>query len=192
MENYQVLLLNSDYSPLSLHPLSTISWEQAVKLVYEGVLEVVAEYDKVVRSPSTEMRIPSVVALKNYVQRDRYVAFNKFNVFLRDGFRCQYCQKRFDSKELTFDHVVPRSKGGKTTWDNIVSACTECNARKADNPNVKPIRAPFKPTVGQLMRAQREFPPRYVHESWKYFLYWFAPLDGEETEWFGEKEQDGG
>ena len=108
------LLLNADYRPMSHYPLSTLPWQTAVKLIYEKVVDVVAEYDQVIRSPSTAMRLPSVVALKRYVPQPRHVAFTRFNVFLRDRFRCQYCGGRFQAHELTFDHVRPRCDGGLT------------------------------------------------------------------------------
>ena len=116
---FPALVLNADFRPLSYYPLSLWPWEEAVKAVYQDRVDVVSLYDKVVRSPSMEMQLPSVIALKNYVDQDRSPAFTRFNVFLRDGFACQYCG---ESTELTFDHVIPRSHGGRTTWENIVAA----------------------------------------------------------------------
>ena len=93
-------------------------------------VSVVAEYDAWARSPSTRIRLPSVVALRKYQRPPRRVAFTRFNVFLRDRFACQYCGEAFASSALTFEHVIPRSKGGRTTWSNIVTACVPCNTRK--------------------------------------------------------------
>ena len=101
---WPALVLNADFRPLSYYPLSIWPWEEAIKAVYQDRVDVVSTYDKVVRSPSMEMVLPSVIALKNYVDQDRQPAFTRFNVFLRDGFTCQYCSA---SAELTFDHVVP-------------------------------------------------------------------------------------
>lgn len=170
------LLLNADYRPMSYYPLSTLPWQTSIKLKVEDVVDVVAEYDDVVRSPSTEMRIPSVVALRNYIKQPHHVAFTRFNVFLRDRFRCQYCGERFKAQDLTFDHVLPRCDGGLTTWDNIVAACFTCNAQK-DYHHRKPIRWPVKPTAGELARAQREFPPKHLHESWLDYLYWDSEIE---------------
>ena len=104
------------------------------------------------------------------------VAFTRFNVFLRDRFRCQYCGGTFSAKDLTFEHVIPRSKGGETSWTNIVAACDPCNVKKDNRTNMKPLRAPFVPTAGELMAAKRAFPPGYLHETWLDFLYWDAEL----------------
>ena len=86
-------------SRLNYFPLSTMDWQTAVKNVYEGNLSVVAEYDDVVRSPSITMRLPSVVAMRDFVPIPKRVAFTRFNVFLRDRFRCQYCGKRFTADD---------------------------------------------------------------------------------------------
>lgn len=171
------LILNADYRPLSYFPLSTWPWEDAVHALYRGKVEVVAEYDQIVRSPSTEIKIPSVVALKEYQSVAKKVIFTRFNVFLRDGFRCQYCGGRFKVEDLTFDHVLPRCRGGVTSWTNVVAACRICNGLKADKMSMKPFRAPVKPSIFQLQEAGRSFPPKYLHESWGDFLYWDSPLD---------------
>jgi len=79
-----------------------------------------------------QIKLPSVIALKEYVPQMRNPAFTRFNVFLRDRFSCQYCGTGLPASELTFDHVIPRSKGGRTTWTNVVAACSPCNLRKAN------------------------------------------------------------
>jgi 5-methylcytosine-specific restriction endonuclease McrA len=104
------------------------------------------------------------------------VAFTRFNVFLRDRFRCQYCGEQYVRGELTFDHVVPRADGGQTSWTNIVAACSPCNARK-DRLRIKPLRAPFEPFQHELLAAQRLFPPNFLHETWADFLYWDVELE---------------
>lgn len=174
---YPALVLNADYRPLSYYPLSLWTWEHAIKGVVEDTVAVVAEYDVEARSPTVAMRLPSVIALKNYVRASTHVAFTRFNVFLRDRFRCQYCGERFKAPELTFDHVVPRASGGETKWDNIVAACEPCNSVKDDR-HMKPLRLPFQPTPQQLMSAQRMFPPNHLHETWLDFLYWDSELSG--------------
>ena len=128
-EHFPALVLNADFRPLSYYPLSLWSWQDTVKAVFLDRVNIVSEYDKVVKSPSFEMRLPSVVSLKAYVRPTRHPAFTRFNVFLRDRFTCQYCGEH---DELTFDHVIPRSKGGATTWENVVAACSPCNLRKSD------------------------------------------------------------
>jgi 5-methylcytosine-specific restriction endonuclease McrA len=176
MQDHPALVLNADFRPLSTFPLSLLSWQDAVTAVFKEHVTVVAEYDRVISSPSTSMRLPSVVAVRDYVRMPRRVAFTRFNVFLRDRFRCQYCGESFPASELTFEHVVPRSKGGETSWTNIVAACDPCNVKKDDRLDIKPLRAPFVPTAHDLMKAKRAFPPGYLHETWLDFLYWDAEL----------------
>lgn len=113
------LVLNADFRPLSYYPLSLWSWQDAIKAVCLERVNIVSSYDTLIHSPSFAMRLPSVVSLKEYVKPPRHPAFTRFNVFLRDRFQCQYCSARDD---LTFDHVIPRSKGGQTTWANLCVA----------------------------------------------------------------------
>ena len=124
---FPALVLNADFRPLSYYPLSLWSWQDAIKAVFLERVNIVANYDRAVHSPSLEMKLPSVVSLKTYVRPSTHPAFTRFNVFLRDRFSCQYCGDRDD---LTFDHLLPRSRGGHTTWDNVVAACSPCNLRK--------------------------------------------------------------
>lgn len=172
------LVLNADYRPLSYYPLSLWPWQEAVKAAFLDRVAIVAQYDEVVRSPSTEIRIPSVVVLKEYVKPQKRVAFTRFNLFLRDGFRCQYCGSR---GELTFDHVIPRARGGRTTWENVVAACAPCNLKKGSKPlarsGLRLRRTPVRPGPEELRNFGRRFPPNYLHESWLDFLYWDAELE---------------
>src|ERR1044071_1368229 len=140
-ESLPALVLNADYRPLSYYPLSLWSWQDAIKAVFLDRVNIVSEYETAVHSPSFTMRIPSVVSLKTYVKPARHPAFTRFNVFLRDRFQCQYCGCRDD---LTFDHVVPRSRGGHTTWDNVVAACAGCNLLKGGR---LPHRAGMHPRI---------------------------------------------
>ncbi len=178
LESCPALVLNADFRPLSYYPLSLWSWRDAVKAVYDERVNIVSEYDRIIRSPSVEMRLPSVVSLKEYIRPSRYPAFTRFNVFLRDRFQCQYCGSKDD---LTFDHVIPRSKGGRTTWDNVVAACAPCNLRKANRlpREIKmfPRQAPYQPTVHDLHNNGRLFPPNHLHQSWLDYLYWDIELE---------------
>jgi 5-methylcytosine-specific restriction endonuclease McrA len=108
---HPALVLNADFRPMSYFPLSLLSWQDAVHAVFSERVSVVAEYDTWARSPSTQIRLPSVVALRKYQPSARRVAFTRFNVFLRDRFTCQYCGEAFPSSALTFEHVIPRSRG---------------------------------------------------------------------------------
>jgi 5-methylcytosine-specific restriction endonuclease McrA len=172
------LVLNADYRPLSYYPLSLWSWQDTIKAVFLDRVNIVSEYEMAVHSPSLSMNLPSVVSLKTFVKPSRSPAFTRFNVFLRDRFQCQYCGIHDD---LTFDHLVPRSRGGQTTWDNVVTACSTCNLRKGGLPPSKagmwPAQKPYRPTITDLHRNGRLFPPNYLHESWLDYLYWDTELD---------------
>lgn len=178
LENSPALVLNADYRPLSYYPLSLWSWQDAIKAIFLERVNVVSTYDRVIKSPSFEMALPSVVSLKDYVRPARHPAFTRFNVFLRDKFQCQYCGSRED---LTFDHVLPRSKGGRTTWENVVTACAPCNLRKANRLpreiRMFPMQEPFQPTVHDLHNNGRAFPPNHLHQSWLDYLYWDIELE---------------
>ncbi|MDZ4308828.1 HNH endonuclease [Allopontixanthobacter sp.] len=171
------LVLNADYTPLSYYPLSLWPWQTAIKAIFLDRVDVVASYDREVHSPSLDMKIPSVIALKQYVRPSEFPAFTRFNVFLRDRFTCQYCG---DNHHLTFDHVIPRRLGGRTSWENIVAACAPCNMKKggrtpkqAHMPHVTPIR----PTNWQLQQRGKAFPPNFLHETWRDWLYWDIELE---------------
>jgi len=177
MMAHPALVLNADFRPMGYFPLSLLSWQDAVQAVFGERVSVVAEYDAWVRSPSTQIRLPSVVALRTYQSAARRVAFTRFNVFLRDRFTCQYCGEVFASSALTFEHVVPRSRGGLPTWSNIVTACMPCNTRKGNALRMQPRRAPREPALKELLAARRVYPPGRLHESWVDYLYWNTQLE---------------
>ena len=179
--NSPALVLNADFRPLSYFPLSVWSWQEAVKAVFLDRVNIVSEYENEVRSPSFSMRLPSVIALKRYVPLSRRPAFTRFNVFLRDYFACQYCGGAPSASELTFDHVTPKCLGGRTNWENVVAACSRCNLMKGnqlpEDCGMLPTRLPVEPTNYQLQSNGRSFPPNYLHESWRDFLYWDSELE---------------
>ena len=181
LESCPVLILNADYRPLSYFPLSVWSWQEAVKAIFRGTVRVVSEYDRLIHSPTTEFKLPSVLALKEYVPISHTPAFTRFNVFLRDAWHCQYCGDLYKTHNLTFDHVVPRSKGGKTPWDNIVAACRPCNTKKGNKMphdcGMKPMMVPREPTIYELQETGKRFPPNFLHGSWGDFLYWDSELE---------------
>ena len=174
---WPALVLNADYRPLSYYPLSLWPWQEVIKAVFLDRVDVIATYDQVVHSPSFEMQLPSVVSLKSYVPQDRPPAFTRFNLFLRDAFACQYCGS---DTELTFDHVIPRAQGGRTMWENVATACAPCNLRKGGRTpgeaHMQIQREPIRPTSWQLQEHGRAFPPNYLHESWRDYLYWDVEL----------------
>ena len=172
------LVLNADYTPLSYYPLSLWPWQTAVKAVFLERVDIVANYEREVHSPSLDMKIPSVIALRQFVKPNEFPAFTRFNVFLRDRFSCQYCGS---PKHLTFDHVIPRRLGGRTTWENVATACAPCNLRKGgrtpEQARMPLLVRPIRPTSWQLQERGRAFPPNYLHETWRDWLYWDVELE---------------
>jgi 5-methylcytosine-specific restriction endonuclease McrA len=173
------LILNADYRPLSYFPLSLWPWQEAIKAVYLKRVNVAAEYEEVVRSEKLTLPLPSVIVLKNYVVPTKTVPFTRATLFLRDEFTCQYCG--YKGKDLTFDHVVPKSRGGKTRWDNVVAACQSCNLRKAAKTTSQAgfnlNKAPTKPSPEVLLNKGKKFPPTDMHKSWSDFLYFEKDFD---------------
>ena len=177
LEKCPALVLNADFRPLSYYPLSIWCWQDAVKSVFLDRVSIVSNYKRKIRSPSFEMNLPSVIALKSFIQPSKNPNFTRFNVFLRDKFSCQYCG---DKKDLTFDHLLPKSRGGLTDWNNVVTACSSCNVRKGGklykDCDLKLATTPYAPTVEDLHRNGRNFPPNFLHESWMDYLYWDIEL----------------
>lgn len=163
--NGHVLVLNQDYCALTI-----CSVERAVVLVLMRKAELVEAHDqRFVRSPSTRLPWPSIVRLKAYVSVPyKRIMLSRKNVLRRDRFRCQYCSSR---DKLTIDHVIPKSRGGRDTWENLVAACTRCNNRKGnrtpDEANMRLLRKPFRPSHVMFIRD-------YVgtlDETWKPYLF---------------------
>lgn len=177
-ESCPALVLNADFTPLSYYPLSLWPWQTAIKAAFLERVDIVAEYEREIRSPSFSMKLPSVIALRQYVRPAAHSAFTRFNLFLRDRFLCQYCGARED---LTFDHVVPRAYGGRTTWENVTTACAPCNLKKGGRTPAEAHMAlltrPHRPTSWELQEHGRGFPPNYLHTSWRDYLYWDIELE---------------
>lgn len=172
------LLLDRGYQPLKI-----ISWMKAIELLLSGKAEIVEEYEDVtIRSVSLEINLPSILRLvKNFSRRKRQQAkFSRYNVFYRDNWTCQYCGDKFKSEDLTFDHVVPRSKRTPeaiTSWENIVSCCYACNGKKGgrtpQEARMQLLKKPVKPewTPKWTIKLKGDMP-----ESWMSYLYWHSEL----------------
>ena len=166
------LVLNADAKPYSVLPLSTITWQESIKYLVLEKVTVLEWYDDwLVSSMEWETRVPAVVMVKKYVRKNSSVRFTKFNMMLRDSFTCQYCEEVLHRNICTMDHVVPVSKGGRTTWTNVVTACGPCNVSKGDKLYPKPIREPFKPTYYDLVKNKEHLQYKLKHESWKNFIF---------------------
>lgn len=165
------LVLNADAKPYSILPLSTISWQESIKYLVLDRVTVLEWYDDwVVSSQHWETRVPAVVMVKNYIRKNTTVRLSKYNIFLRDQFVCQYCNDKLPGRNAcTVDHVIPMSKGGKTTWENCVTACKDCNNEK-DAEIWKPIRKPYKPSYYDLVRNKEVLRLKIKHDSWLKFI----------------------
>lgn len=165
---HRTLLLSAWYFPLKILP-----WQAAVKMIYEELVDVVAEYEDTISSPSVTWQTPAVVRLRKATRATKQVVkFSRINVYTRDGFRCQFCGQKFPMRALSYDHVVPRSAGGRTEWSNIVTACKSCNAVKddktCDEAGMWPLTAPRRPK--SLPMAAPVIDVDQAPEEWKPFL----------------------
>ncbi|NBU69895.1 MAG: HNH endonuclease [Bacteroidetes bacterium] len=177
-KEHRTLLLNSTYEPLRV-----ISWQRAVILWFEGKVEVVEEYsDFNLTSMTFNIKCPAVVRLLAYVNGNRNkVKFSRVNVFSRDKYSCQYCNAQPGSASLTYDHVIPRSKGGKTVWENIVTCCVSCNSKKADRTPAearmtlrnKPVKPDWNPRTKLIICLPA------TPDQWRDYLYWNSELEND-------------
>jgi 5-methylcytosine-specific restriction endonuclease McrA len=173
----QTLLLNASYEPLKI-----VHWQKAITLLCQGKVEVIAEYDREVRSVSISFRLPSVIRLLRYIKMKRrfdYVPFSRANIYARDDHSCQYCGESFPTTELTFDHVTPVAQGGRKDWENIVTCCVTCNRRKGgrtpEEAGMHLRRMPRRPESMPALRITIRL--HTAPESWRDYLYWNAELE---------------
>jgi len=154
MTTRQVIVLNSDYSPISL-----IKWQRAFNLLLKERAEIVEKSDVFVQNfeGNKSFNIPKVIKLTNFVKSvfKAQVSFTRKNILIRDFFICQYCGSE---KDLTVDHVIPSSQGGKSNWDNCVASCKSCNHSKG-NKSLKSCKftlknKPRKPTLTEYVKAK--------------------------------------
>lgn len=179
LNNRPTLVLNANYVPLGYMPLSLWTWQDAVKAVFKGSVTVVDVYpDITVRTSNIKVPLPSVIALNDYVpQKMNKPAFTRRNVYLRDEYKCQYCMKRFQTADLSLDHVHPRSMGGPLSWENAVTCCKKCNCRKGSTPlaeigrkGMQLNRTPRCPSQMELAAISGRMVPKRVHPTWKPYL----------------------
>jgi 5-methylcytosine-specific restriction endonuclease McrA len=164
------LLLNATGEPLSLLPLSTVSWEDAMRLLILNKVRALEYYeDRVIRSANKEWRLPSVIISERYVKRAHGVNLTRRNLYLRDKYTCAYCDVQYHFDQLTKDHVIPSSKGGDSSWTNLVTACKPCNGRKGDT-IIDPLYEAFEPTHFDLLKNHMDGPVLIRHYSWKNFI----------------------
>lgn len=170
----RTLVLSQGYEPLKV-----VSWKRAINLLFLGKVELVEEYDQDIRSTSLVIKCPAVVRLLNAFRRHKKgVRFNRINIFARDRYSCQYCGKKGKIADLTYDHVIPRSQGGKTEWTNITTACSICNGKKGGRtPQQAGMRLRIKPYKPSWVPAiTLRFNRKSIPESWATYLYWNQTL----------------
>ena len=173
----QTLLLNATYEPLKV-----VHWQKAMTLWCQGKVEIIASHDREIRAVSFSLKLPSVIRLLRYARikkRFDYVPFSRANIYARDGYTCQYCAGKFPTQELTFDHVVPVSQGGRKDWDNIVTCCVSCNRRKGgrtpEEARMRLVKPPRRPDSAPAIRITIGL--RHAPDSWRDYLYWNLELD---------------
>ena len=165
------LVLNADGQPYSTLPLSTISWQESIKYLILEKVHVLEWYDEwTVTSPSWETRVPAVVMIKKFVKKKSKVRFSKYNVMLRDNFQCQYCFVDLKRSTATMDHVLPISKGGRTTFENIVTSCQPCNTSKGNNLLPLPKYDAREPNYYELVENRAVLEHQLKHHSWSKFI----------------------
>ncbi len=157
---------------MTLWPLSTLHWQQGIKAHFLDKIKILRSYDDwLCRSQHLVMPMPSVAMMTRYRSRSGKVNFTRRNIYLRDRFHCQYCNRQFTADNLTIDHVTPKSRGGLTHWENVVAACYRCNLKKGAG-IVKPVRPPFQPNYWQMVELAKTLPLRIPDPQWQDFLNW--------------------
>lgn len=169
MDEIAVLVLNYTFEPLHF-----TNAKRAITLLLSGKAQSVELSPRVIRSPSRSLQLPSVIRLAVYIRKpflDR-VAFNKKNILRRDSYTCQYCARR--GERLTVDHILPRSRGGETTWTNVVAACLRCNLQKGNRSlteaGMSLIREPVHPQFLFSVHLLRHPHASSFLDSWRKYL----------------------
>ncbi|MEL7370103.1 MAG: HNH endonuclease [Myxococcota bacterium] len=176
----ETLVLSHAYQPVD-----QVSWQRAITLWAMDKVEILEAYDdRVIRSVSFSIQMPSVVRFIYQIRTHRRgVRFSRENVYARDKGRCQYCREKITRAEATYDHVIPRSQGGTTRWDNIVIACLPCNQKKGGRtPEQAHMRLHTPPERPKSLPPSMCLTlPNGVPDTWRQYLYdlhyWNGRLD---------------
>ena len=169
----RTLLLNATYEPLQI-----VSWKRAIRMLFQGKVEVIEVYDREVRSVTLSLNIPSVIKLQHYVRvrpQQARIKFSRSNLFARDKYSCQYCGQQQVTSQLTYDHVVPVARGGPTSWENIVTSCLPCNRRKRDRtPDEAGLKLKKKPIapIGFPAKVHLVLMKVQAPDVWKQYIFW--------------------
>jgi len=163
----------------SFMPIATIGWQRAITLLTLGKIEVIEEYDREVRSRYLAIKLPAVARLlSKFRRRKKAVKFSRHNILARDSWKCQYCGTRVSTSSMTVDHVVPRAQGGITRWENVVTCCQGCNAKKKDRTPAQAgmylFKEPVKPTWVPVFTIPLSGP---IPDQWRDYIYWMGALE---------------
>lgn len=172
---HRTLVLSQGFEPVKI-----VSWQRALTLLFLGKVEVIEEYDRDVKTTSIAIKIPAVVRLLRAFRRHaKPVKFSRINIYGRDKYTCQYCGAKKPIGELTYDHVVPRAQGGKTTWTNIATCCQLCNRKKANRTpaeaGMRLLKTPVQPTATPVLVVTLS--RTSVPDAWRDYMYWTSELD---------------
>lgn len=182
----RTLVLDVGYVPHRI-----VSWQRAVELIFGGKVQIVESYDEKLMTDdqanraqangwTVVLKIPAVVRLLSQVSRKKVVRFSRMNVLTRDNWTCQYCGKKLPTSKLNYDHVIPRSQGGKTVWENIVTSCYDCNSKKENKTpqqaRMKLLRQPVRPKSLPVVAFHVEASDS-IPDAWRSWLYWNVELE---------------
>jgi len=187
----RTLVLDTGFRPHRI-----IKWQRAVLLLFQEKAQLLETYDEPLATPRQKekaekegwdfiIKIPAVIRLLQRVKSKKAVRFSRINILTRDKWRCCFCGEKFSTKELNYDHVIPRSQGGKTTWENIVSSCYKCNSKKGDRTpeqagmtlRSKPYKPKNLPIIAFHIDKTDSIP-----EAWRNWLYWNSELESDQIE----------
>lgn len=163
----QTLVLNASYEVMKI-----VDWRRAVVWFFNDKIDIIEEYEENILTPSIEMKIPAVVKYKRLIRpKYRALRFSRTNVYARDNFICQYCIRKLTQSKLTLDHVIPRSRGGPSSWTNCVACCIDCNVKKADKTpkeaGMKLLQEPRQPNQNESFVLSMSLKTVSVPEVWK-------------------------
>ena len=156
----------------SYRPIEVIDALEALVMCLIGKAIPVETYDEKINSVTKSFELPAVIVLKSVIKfKFTTVACNRQNIVWRDNNKCQYCGNHFSTDKLTMDHVLPKSRGGKNTWENLVAACKKCNQKKGSRTvgesGMIPLRKPFRPKANILRTVKKN----QISELWKEYLW---------------------
>jgi 5-methylcytosine-specific restriction endonuclease McrA len=166
-DHVQTLVLNASYEVMKI-----VNWRKAVRWFFLDKVDVIEEYSEYILTPSLQMKIPAVVKYRKLIKpKYRALKFSRINVYARDGFTCQYCARKFARPKLTLDHVIPKSRGGPSSWINCVACCTDCNVKKADKTpkeaGLKLLHEPRQPNQIEAFALAMRLKAVTIPEAWK-------------------------